>query len=156
MTQQRTAVVSGLVAVGFFMVVSIAMIVTGINWWLSGVQSNSWPLADGQLIKIRLLGSTGRGNRILAEYTYTFNGTNYQGSRIGYGGAGGNEEQLSGLRDGDNIKIHVNPKNPSDAVLIPGVTSGAKVLTFFGGFVLFVTLLVSGSMWLSYRKGVFP
>lgn len=154
--QQRTAVVSGLVAIGFFMVVSVAMIFTGMNWWLSGVQSNSWLLANGQLIHIRFLGSTGRGNRILAQYTYIFNGTNYQGGRIGYGGAGGSEELLSGLHDGDNIKIHVNPKNPSDAVLLPGVTSGARVLTFFGGFVLLVTLLVSGSMWLSYRKGVFP
>lgn len=154
--QQRTAVASGLVAISFFMVVSIAMILIGINWWLSGFQSNSWPLADGQLTQIRFLGSTGRGNRILAEYTYRFNGTNYQGSRIGHGGAGGSEERLSGLHDGDNIKIHVNPKNPSEAVLIPGVTSGAKVLTVFGGFVLLVTLLVGGSMWSGYRKGVFP
>jgi hypothetical protein len=144
MVTQRPALPQYLVIVSF-MILGIAITTIGGNLWFSGARSKSWRLAEGSIVRIRSLGSTGRGDRFLAEYTYTFDGIDYFGDRIAYGAASGNEESLRNLHDRDNINVHVNPRNPRESVLIPGATSFAKVITMLGCFFVFVGVLVGWS-----------
>jgi Protein of unknown function (DUF3592) len=140
------------VFLGFFLIVSSIVLAFGIKFWISGRDSQYWQQTNGQLLRLDFLGSTGKGNRIIADYKYEVYGINYQNDRIRFGGASGDEKELQGLQNGDIVKIYFNPKNPAESVLIPGVSSGVRALTFFGVFLLTVIIAASTTIWFSIRR----
>jgi hypothetical protein len=142
---QRQNILTGYIMLAFLLIASMVVLTFGVDWWLSGGQSNSWPKIDGQLLQINFIETTGRhlNRSIIAEYKCEVGGTTYRGNNICYGGPSGNESELQGLHNGDTVKISVNPKNPAEAVLIPGATSGARAMTFFGSFIFLAVLVIA-------------
>ena len=83
-----------------------------------------------------------------AHYTYSFNGRDYAGTRVGLSGGADNigdyhqklGNRLSAAKNrGEQIHVYVNPKNPAEAVIDRSVRWGlvafkSLFLILFGGF----------------------
>jgi hypothetical protein len=151
---RRQTILTGSALLGFLLILSGILFALGINWWMSGHNSQSWPKTNGELTEINFLGSNaGRGaSRVAVKYKYEIENTNYQGNRLCYGMLDSSYKELQGLHSGNRVQISFNPKDPTQSVLISGVTSGARVITFFGIFCLTVVFAGAASMWFSFRN----
>lgn len=62
------------------------------------------------------------------EYTYVVNGEEHRGYRLSfseksYGFAGEAESQLRGVKEGNEIDVYYDPKNPRNSVVFNGPRS---------------------------------
>jgi hypothetical protein len=78
------------------------------------------------------------------------NGSIHQGTRICFGlPSNAQIAKLQSLAPGDKVQVKVNPKNPDEVVVLPGITFGAKAFVVLGGFgtvficTAFITILAS-------------
>ena len=80
-------------------------------------------------------------------YRYQVNGQTYEGNRIQagtFGMASGDSLKKFGDRfpDGQRVPVYVDPGDPTNAVLVPGLSSVAKMLYAFSGFLAFGVFLL--------------
>ena len=135
--------VAGIVVTGF-----------GIQYLRQGLDSKNWPETSGivtasyaehQISHRNSAGSSSDSYVARIAYTYTVNGINYTSREIGFG------ESLYTSKNRDKIEtylkqypkkmevtVYYNPANPHKAVLIPGITGGALLITAGGLFFLLV------------------
>jgi hypothetical protein len=95
-------------------------------------QSTSWPTAPGTITQSEVQtyrGSKGRTRyRPVVQYSYTHQGRVHFASRIhdrresGSSSRTSAEDRLRGYGPGQSVTVYVNPENPADAQLKPGVT----------------------------------
>ena len=101
---------------------------------LKSIASRRWQKVPGQVLSCEVeLRSTNRKNLYVphVSYSYNLNGKQYQSQSFTFlgtsGGAGGSgfawqvEERVEPFPPGSTVTVYVNPNDPSDAVLIPGV-----------------------------------
>ncbi len=78
------------------------------------------------------------------QYEYSVKGKAFQSSRVQFGIGGFRlTDEVSIVDDGATI-VYVDPSNPSNAVIIRGVTSITITM-----FLLYLALLVMGTLWLA-------
>lgn len=118
---------------------------------VDGWRSKSWPHTTGTIITSALVddGSGQAGLHILYQYTV---GTNvYESMRVAYGVNNDTymEKYERCLRyiEGGPVSVCYNPKDPTTAVLEPGVR-GCRLLCFLTGLLAFLGYLI---WWLSFR-----
>lgn len=80
-------------------------------------------------------------------YRYEVNGQAYEGNRIQagtFGMASGDSLKKFGDRfpEGQQVPVYVDPGDPTNAVLVPGLSSVAKMLYAFSGFLAFGVFLL--------------
>ncbi|MBL6991628.1 MAG: DUF3592 domain-containing protein [Bacteriovoracaceae bacterium] len=124
--------------------------------------SNSWPSVAGEIVGSSLSTSTStdsKGRRSTTYranivFKYTVNGKNFRTNTPWIGAADTSSSNRSGAQStvnkyqvGAQAKVFYNPKQPSVAVLEPGVTFDSMLLLLFGGiFFLVGGLTFVGSM----------
>ena len=135
--------IAGLVVTGF-----------GIQYLRQGFDSTHWPKTSGivtasyaehQTAHRNSSGSSGDSFVARIAYTYTVKGINYTSREIGFG------KSLYTSKNRDKIEtylkqyptkmevtVYYNSANPHKAVLIPGITGGALLITAGGLFFLLV------------------
>ena len=113
---------------------AIGVFLTGISavsLW-RGVRAIRWPTTTGRVIeasinKSRHGGLSGRGYEPRVLYQYEVGGIPYTADRLTLGlqalrTSEKAAEKVLGLRRGDSVQVHYNPRRPSRAVLRPGAT----------------------------------
>jgi hypothetical protein len=150
---RRQTILTACCVLGFLLILSSVALSFGINWWISGRNSQSWQQTNGQLVRISFLGANARGgaSRLSVEYKYDVEGINYEGNRISFG-LNPSDGEFRNLQAGDNVKIYFDQKNPAESVLISGVTFGTRAFTFFGAFCVAIIFAAAVSMWFSFRS----
>lgn len=99
---------------------------------LQGLLSQGWPTVEGQVTRSEIEQVRRRTGpdpwRVTIEYTYTVDGTIYQNNRVRFAGSSlsfTNGRAAKAVAEsypmGTTISVHINPRNPGEAVLDPGV-----------------------------------
>ena len=109
-----------------------------VGHWLMeivrGRESRTWPSVAGVLDNV---GATRRGS----SYRYEVDGRQYRSNRVRF--AWGRKHDY---RQGDTIRVYVNPNDPGDAVLYPQPHLMPGIPLFFG----FWILIAGGLCWLAW------
>ena len=86
---------------------------------------------------------------VRVKYSYTVEGSNYEGNTIGFGTMSHNEksdaqEELKSYPKGKKIDVYYDPENPSDSVLKKGV--------FWPMYIVIAVsvIMLIGSIWASF------
>tara|TARA_B100000282_G_scaffold1908_1_gene1314 strand:+ start:130 stop:600 length:471 start_codon:yes stop_codon:yes gene_type:complete len=86
---------------------------------------------------------------VRVKYSYTVEGSNYEGNTVGFGTMSHNErsdaqEELKSYPKGKTIDVYYDPENPSDSVLNKGV--------FWPMYIVIVVMVIIliGSIWASF------
>ena len=86
--------------------------------------SEQWPQVTGQVIHVDSKERKLKGRRVIfvpvIRYTYTTDGRMFAGDRVAWGDNWSQERAeavFNDYRSGQRVSVHVNPINPSDAVL---------------------------------------
>lgn len=136
-----------------FIGIGIALFSSAINMARKGRQSLSWPSTEGEIAHSAVLFQTesspsqGRNSTFKADiaYRYKVNGRSYSSAKIAVLDLSSTMRSAQSLVDRypDKSKIDVfyNPRDPSDAVLEPGSSSGVTVLYLIGGVFVAAGLL---------------
>lgn len=92
--------------------------------------SRSWPTVSGQIIESRVSSHhAGRSTHHVAQlrYQYLAQGQTREGTRVGFGSVVGNLDEVQALVAryplGAKVTVHVDPKQPDQAVLEPRLLS---------------------------------
>lgn len=116
-----------------FAAVGIGMGVLLARTALAASRAGTWAETPARIVRAELAVSHGSDSttyRAEAEYTYTFEGRTYTGTRVSLHGGSDNigsfhqrvHQELAGYRDsGRPFRCYVNPANPSEALLYRGV-----------------------------------
>jgi len=119
--------------------------------------SRRWLQVSGQVISSQIGSRQTNGKTVcvpIVSYSYNFDGKLYQsesftflGTSGGFGGAGLKwqvEQRLKAFTPNSSVNVFVNPKAPTEAVLLPGVHwSQYSALIFFTLFCLGVAFIVN-------------
>lgn len=93
------------------------------------------------------------GGKLVVEYQYRYEGTDYVGSQVTFGGfwfghqASSDSEQVSMVdrlripRPQQQVQIWVDPNNPSDSALLKRAHPGMKYVTLFVALALSIGVL---------------
>jgi hypothetical protein len=119
------------------------------------IESAQWPTTEGTIVKSRLVGTSVRGwdgdyfteTNAHIQYQYRVNGISYSSSAVNsikspfplY-----SSSYVSRYPLGEDVIVYYNPKNPSEAVLEPGV------LDIFKAFDIFSYLLFGAGIYYIY------
>jgi Protein of unknown function (DUF3592) len=92
------------------------------------------------------------GHHPKVEYEYSVEGKKYSCSRIRYGQIGsrdraGADRVIAPYQPGTQVEIFVNPRKPSDATLVPGVSWGNLLVALAG-----LVFLAAGVLFEATRK----
>ena len=126
----------------------------GVRDYVKGRASQTWPSVDGKVMSSELetrLGGAGEqtSNRARIQYAYTVDGQSYTSRRVGFGVYGSSdsiehERLMDTYSEGKTVRVHVNPANPQDAVLIVGPSPDYWFLPLIGlAFVLVGVVMFS-------------
>lgn len=119
-------------------------------------RARRWPRATGVLLqgpRLRIEGD-GESYEVFIKYRYTVNGVEYVSDRIRMieisTGFKHHAHRLlvqvqALVRDGRHIEVRYNPKNPAQAVLIPGFPPLYGI-----GIILLGTATIAGLAWAAY------
>ena len=131
----------------------VGMILLGLYHVYRAICSKSWPSTTGTIIESELAETFQDiplvGVEFVQEpkitYTYMVDGEKLQGKQIKFRIKFSSYSKESALRIlarhplNSTAKVYYNPRNPSDAVLIPGIT-----IEMFAFIIIGVTLIVFG------------
>ncbi len=106
-----------------------------IEWMMiqnlrSSLRSNSWPTAEGNVVKSEVVSDLSRGRLAYSadvEYDYSVQGKPYHGASVRVGNTTTKsrkdaEEIVSRFAVGKPVTVHYDPDNPSSCCLIPAHT----------------------------------
>jgi len=116
--------------------------------------ATGWPTSPGTVTSAYLredITNKGRGKAwtMELEYRYTVDGTEHTGTAIHLGSfpSYGTEKQAKEVeakyREGNSVTVYYNPKDPTKAVLEPGVASAGESISL-SVFLLGLVLLLGG------------
>ncbi len=116
---------------------------------LSAKSMQTWPSVPATLQRAELKAEGSRSERATASYSYSINGQQFTGKRVSLYGADNlgsfhqqvNKELQSFLSRQAPYPVHVNPKDPSESILMPVVRW--EVVAFYLVFVI----LFGGAGW---------
>ncbi len=135
-------------ALGFISVIAGALFVVMLQQWLAGRQAESWRPAEGEVSIVDESG--GKQSSIEVRYSYRYGGNVYEGRKKSFGFMGGGQERRAlSLANGQKVQVWVNPNDPSEAVLFPGVSLPTKV------FVVLTGLAMTGVGLLGFAVAIF-
>lgn len=111
---------------------------------LKGHSSNSWRCHPARVTDVKVETRVDEGaeeSKPCIKYHYHYMGAYYRGNKVKYGDLwsanhGKASEFLSGITNGSEITIYVNPKNPRQSVLYRGYHG--NIFWLFGFFAIFV------------------
>ena len=141
----------------FFFLLGMAVVANGLRQLLRGRQSESWPTVEGRILdsKVKPPGIGDEGWYTLAvRYRYKVDVRHYEGTVISLGGSASRDEDvvnaaLQRYPAGRTLDVHVNPRDPKDAVLEPGPTRHYLLYILFGVVILAMALMLKGRDWAS-------
>lgn len=130
----------------FFLVPGILMLSVGLFWAWQGMQAKEWHKVPGVIQNIEEKSSSSRGGIVTGvrvRYSYEYSGAVYEASRICFGMTNIKVlEEFEYLSATNQVSVWVNPKEPDQSVLIPGINSSAIFLIVFGSLVSSFALFV--------------
>jgi hypothetical protein len=117
-----------------------------------GSASRRWPQAPGRILRSVVLvekdpdGSEGFMPQV--EYEYVVGRTTYRGMRLRYGQIGSASRRrakrvIARYQAGASVSVFVDPRNPGNAVLIPGRDWGNLAIALAGAAFLACAYLIS-------------
>jgi hypothetical protein len=146
-------------------VAAAANLVWSVRSWLLASASTGWPTTRGRLVKcyiderrfnLRLAidESDGDGEEesdshaVKVAYTYRVAGTTYQSTRLTYRPTRGMRfadaiASLEGLRAGQDVDVHYDPRHPARSVIIAGASTGNELR------IAFAVLILGLAIWLA-------
>ncbi len=117
--------------------VAVLLAVSGVVTFLALRSVRSWPVVDGRVTQSRVE-TTGTTHRPAVTYAYEVDGIRYEGMRFGLNTTDGGTdpwmdnadreralEWVSRHPPGTTVRVHVDPKAPSNAVLDPSTDASA-------------------------------
>ncbi len=116
-----------------FIIPGVFMVFYSIRNAIKGHASRSWPPTMCTIRRSYVQVTTDRQNAKsmmpIVEYEYQFNGEDLKGSQIRYGTIGrgtraGCEKILQPYPEGASVQLFVNPEDPKDCALEPGMSWG--------------------------------
>lgn len=146
----------GLLVVGAIGVITSIFTFICANWWLQGTRSKSWTVVDGEVQSYAVSG-TGSKRSESVRYTYRFGTNDYVSTRKSFGFKDGSQFEDVPLRptvlgrEVRNVKVWVNPVDPTQAVLYPGVSFVTKISTVVCGFA-FAFVAIFGIAFIKTRR----
>ena len=117
-----------LIAGSVFALFGVYMLKHAITSYKSAIASQSWPTTDGRFSDVHLWGKRNIGGemkeaeKLAVTYNYEVNGRAYTGKSVAfytlmYPKTMECAERFSSKRD---VKVYYNPRDASEAVLVPG------------------------------------
>jgi hypothetical protein len=103
-----------------------------------------WQRVPGDLVSVASHVPGEGPDYMTVQYRYDFGGRPYQGDRICFGAASEGSEKLGRVTTGQKITVFVNPRNPQESVLLPGVGRIAATSLGIGGALVVIGLVVAG------------
>ena len=140
-----------------------SMIFLGVGLWMinKGMQSENWDKGTATITSSEIEKTESRSKdaqgftqtstsySVTVKYSYTVEGSNYEGNTVGFGTMSHNErsdaqEELKSYPKGKTIDVYYDPENPSDSVLNKGV--------FWPMYIVIVVMVIIliGSIWASF------
>jgi hypothetical protein len=140
-----------------------SLIFLGFGLWAinKGMQSENWDKGTARVTSSEIEKTENRSKdaqgftrtstsfSVRVQYTYTVEGSCYEGNTIGFGTMSHNEksdaqEELKSYPKGKTIVVYYDPENPSDSVLKEGV--------FWPMYIVIVVMVIIfiGSIWASF------
>ena len=116
-----------------FIIPGLFMVLYSIRNGVKGHASRSWQPTQCTIRRSYVQVTTDDHNRKsmmpTVEYEYQFNGETLKGSQIRYGTIGrasrsGCEKILRPYAEGATVQLYVNPEDPTDSTLEPGMSWG--------------------------------
>lgn len=109
----------------------------GCYWAVLGKMSRSWEPVQGLLLKAEEIHSNVKGREVTGAsvtYTYQYNGSNFGGSRLSFGGSGSDQlKKIQSTAVAQEVIVYVDQDKPDRSVLVPGRMRGSIVLMILGG-----------------------
>lgn len=111
--------------------VGVAVVIGGVAAffiWMGAAErdralaAQAWPTVPGTITESRVAESRGakgrRESSAIVRYTYAVDGTSYEGNRLSFIVATDSAaSRVARFRQGDRVEVHVNPNDPTTAVL---------------------------------------
>jgi hypothetical protein len=126
----RAAYILGLIGAGL-------VATSGLDLW-RGQRARAWPTTVGTVRSSRLVErSSVRGTHVVVEvrYDYRIGERQLSGDRVWVSTRASDAEEAEALarfRVGAEVEVHVDPSEPTQAVLVPGWTHGMLVVGLRG------------------------
>jgi hypothetical protein len=161
-------VLAGLTVGGPFMLVGVLLMAWGWRYLRLDRAIARWPRTRGVMLEsgIDSVSGTHRDERgydvrstqhtLRVRYEYDVGGQRFEGTQVqrtGWATDDVNEasEMLARYRPGEGIDVLFDPRAPANAYLRSSMSGGAIFLMVFGGFFLFVPLLVFAIVFVATR-----
>jgi hypothetical protein len=106
-------------------------------------QADSWPTVPGQITSSGIAKGCGRGSSYypVIRYSYIYDGKVQEGARVTFGnvGCGSAEGIAREFHVNKNVRVHINPMDPSDTVITTHVHEETKLGLLLMGTIFLVT-----------------
>jgi Protein of unknown function (DUF3592) len=118
-------------------VIGAVLYIVQFRQGLRADNSKKWPTASGTVTSSALERLPGKKWRYRAavQYAYRAGGTNYQASRIFWGGNEGWEKHMASVvatyPAGAKVRVFYDPNDPAEAVLDPIQNTGSRQLVLY-------------------------
>ena len=125
-----------------FIIVGSWILVKGLAMCLKAHHSKTWDVVSCTIERSSIDEERDSEGDLLFEakigYHYVYRGEQFSGDKIYFGYSGSSEKEdssllVSAFPKGQEFRAYINPKNPKDAVLIPGIKQFA-LIRVWGGF----------------------
>jgi len=122
-----------------------------------GWASSSWPTVAGEVLESKVWTKprqTADQEFLSVEYAYTVGQRTHEGGAVTVQGDyyGPRRDALAArFATGQEIEVFVNPNDPADAVLVPGLTPSARVAFLYFVCFLLASLFLGFIWWKVYR-----
>lgn len=135
---------------GIFLLVGLGLTYWGWNILQDARASESWPTADGVVIRSEVTRSTdAEGSDSYSPeitYAYTVNNEQLANKTIKFGENSYSnrrkaEEIANSYPVGRNVTVYYDPEKPDKSVLEPGVSAGSYIVIGIGVFFILITLI---------------
>ena len=140
-----------------------SLIFLGFGLWAinKGMQSENWDKGTARVTSSEIEKTENRSKdaqgftrtstsfSVRVQYTYTVEGSSYEGNTIGFGTMSHNEksdaqEELKSYPKGKTIVVYYDPENPGDSVLKKGVFWPMYIV------IAVMVIVLIGSIWASF------
>jgi hypothetical protein len=133
----------------------------GLSDLLTASRAKSWPTVPGIVQSTELSTTRGRRGRTtytpVVKYGYEVNGSSFVGDRVDYGDRGTSSMTdamavASRYREGQQLLVRYDPKDPQSAVLEVGTTMDNWLVFGFGLLLSLFGAFSARSLWQSFNS----